>query len=620
MARRAAIVAVLLTMVMGLYIIRLAWLQLAPGPQHHASAAAAAARGNWKRMSVVQRQRSLVLDTGRGDFLDRSGESITGETYTTLALFPIAATSRGAAPELQKLAKLLNVSVTDLNARWDRLREPAFWRHVEGKGNPLRLTEKQVQQLSQLKLQGIKALPYRNRYMEGHKPKQAIGYTSQHPEWLEIAYPQELASGKRKLTDQVGGSGLEKSLDKLIRGIGATSVSYFMDSRFQPLKGLDLRVTEPGNHYYPLQVDTTLDLALQNQIEAYADAQGLQEGAIVVLDAESADIVAMVSRPAMKATEHLSEGNGKALLNHALIAVPPGSVFKLVTEAAALEAGVAWENEKFTCNGEYGKYGLSCWKKGGHGHLTLREGLAQSCNIAFATIAERLSAEQFEHTAAALGIARQAGWHAEKPFGPFREPLRLLGEEEAGQLFVRRSTADGEQKRLVIDGGVLAQSAIGQRDVLMTPLQAANLVVTLLNGGRVMEPRLVSEIRYANGQRMVKLAAKRADDGGAGRIHPATARVLLRGMEAVVDHGTGQSIRQGIWTVAGKSGTADVKRAGTPRVHQWFTGYGPAKSPRYAVAVLSKYRPPGSSNEATKLFRGVMDIIAKSESEHRNKV
>nr|MBC9202628.1 hypothetical protein [Paenibacillus sp. PL91] len=163
-----------------------------------------------------------------------------------------------------------------------------------------------------------------------------------------------------------------------------------------------------------------------------------------------------------------------------------------------------------------------------------------------------------------------------------------------------------------VDGGVLAQSGIGQRDVRMSPLQAANLIVTLLNDGRVMEPRLVSEIRYANGQRMVKLPAQRAQ-AIRGRIKPATAYALRRGMEAVVDHGTGRSIRQGLWAVAGKSGTAETTRAGSARNHQWFAGYGPVKKPRYAIAVLVENKPPGSSHQATKLFRGVMDIAARSQ-------
>ncbi|WP_028611768.1 peptidoglycan D,D-transpeptidase FtsI family protein [Paenibacillus harenae] len=665
MFKRIWFAALLISAVMVVYIGRLAWLQLMPGSLSAPVYKSVSNRASWQRMSVIQRQRQLILDSGRGDFYDRNGLAITGETYSAVAFFPVRANARGTEEDMAKLSRLLGVSREHLQLLWDAVKEPVFWMK-DGERLPMRLSVSQAEEIKALKLNGVRVLPYRNRYLPQFEPKHAIGFTSQHPEWLQHIHAEELADGKRNLTDQVGGSGLERSLEQLLHGAGATSVSYFIDGRNAPVQGLDTRITQPRNPYYPLKVITTIDLALQNEIEAYADAQGLKEGAIVVLDAKSADIVAMVSRPKLK-PGGFETSDGTEWANHAIKAVAPGSIFKLVTEAAALEAGVTDKRDTFYCDGEYGKYGLSCWKEGGHGLLTLEEGLAQSCNIAFATIAERLKPSELQRTADALGIGRRAGWHRDKPFGPFEDPLRLLAEEESGQLFAAPSAmktaggsgergddradgkqtvlseeksggngeagnADGEHSEIgdaqsgkreslkraaaeraaalaAVDGGVLAQSGIGQRDVRMTPLQAANLIVTLLNGGRVLEPRLVSEIRYANGQRMAKLPAQRAQ-GQVGRIRPATAHALLRGMEAVVDHGTGRSIRQGLWAVAGKSGTAETTRAGIARNHQWFAGYGPAKSPRYAVAVLVENKPPGSANQATKLFRGIMDIAA----------
>ncbi|MGO4369521.1 peptidoglycan D,D-transpeptidase FtsI family protein [Paenibacillus sp. MCAF20] len=614
-SRRVWAAALVLFCIMILFIVRLAWLQLLPWSSH-AAVHAAVNRGGWQRLSVIQRQRNLVLDSGRGDFVDRYGQAITGETYSAAAFFPVRPDARGEAGTVRQLAALLGVSAEQLQSYWDAVREPVFWTAGAGK-LPLRLKAEQAEAIERLGLNGVSVLPYRNRYVSGFEAKHMIGFTSQHPEWLAANHSKELASGKRKLNEQVGGAGLEKSLDKLLHGIGATSVSYFIDGRNAPVHGLDYRITQPGNSYYPLKVQTTIDLKLQNKLEAYADAQGLKEGAIVVLDADNADVIAMVSRPKLKPGQFESS-DGSEWSNHALTAVAPGSIFKLVTAAAAMEAGVVSKKEKFHCNGEYGKYGLSCWKEGGHGTITLQEGLAQSCNIVFATIAERMRAAELQRVAYALGIGRKAGWHRDKPFGPFRRPLRLLEEEEQGQLFagVDRGATGGmsQQALAAVDGGVMAQSGIGQRDVRMSPLQAANLIVTLLHEGRVMEPRLVSEIRYADGQRMVKLPAQRAQ-GGRGRIHAGTAHALLRGMRAVVDHGTGRSIRQGDWTVAGKSGTAQTERAGIALNHQWFTGYGPVKSPRYAVAVLAANRTPGSPHQATKLFRGVMDIAARNEKE-----
>src|SRR5690606_15537971 len=113
-----------------------------------------------------------------------------------------------------------------------------------------------------------------------------------------------------------------------------------------------------------------------------------------------------------------------------------GSIFKIVVAAAALEYGVAAPREKFVCNGEYGKYGFSCWKKDGHGHLTFEEAFAASCNITFAELAKRLTAEQLQHTANMLGIGRPIGWESvvstNRSAG---EVFRQFDAEEAGRVF-----------------------------------------------------------------------------------------------------------------------------------------------------------------------------------------
>lgn len=598
MLRRMVTAGICLSLLFILFLGRLAWLQLLPGHQH--TAAQGAMRDSWKRMSVIQRQRSLVLDSGRGDFVDRYGRPITGETYETAALFPVHPDSRGSESELAKLAGILGTSLTDLRDRWDQMTAPDFWRSSPD-APPYRLSAEQADRIRALKTNGIRVLPYRNRYLDSFDAKHIIGFTSQHPEWLMRAHPNDLKKGKRRLTEQVGGSGLEKSLDSFLHGVGQTSVSYFIDGRNIPLHGLDLRIRQPRNPYYPLKAITTIDLALQNELEAYADQSGLKEGAIVVLDANNADIIAMVSRP--KLPERFQQADGTEWVNHALKAVEPGSIYKLVTAAAALENKAVRKGERFHCDGEYGKYGLSCWKHGGHGDITLEEGIAQSCNIVFATIAERLQAEQLDRTAAALGVKERVGWHNEKAQGMLSSTFRLLEEEEKGRLFA------GDMDS--VDGGIMAQSGIGQRDVRMSPLQAANLIVTLLHGGQVREPRALIEIDYANGDSMVQFPSRIDRDLDGAAIHPWTARALLHSMEEVVEHGTGSSIKKGLWSVAGKTGTAETVKDGVERNHQWFAGYGPVTSPKYAVAVLASNRPVGSQHLATKLFRGAMDIAAR---------
>lgn len=598
--KRILITGICFSLILLLFLGRLAWLQLLPGQPGTASHGA---RDSWKRMAVVQRQRSLVLDSGRGDFIDRHGVPITGETYDTLALFPVQREVRGSDGELARLAGLLGTTYLELINRWDGMTEPDFWRQTK-ESSPYRLTKEQAAEISELKTNGVRVLPYRNRYPNSFDAKHIIGFTSQHPEWLMRAHPRDLKEGKRRLTEQVGGSGLEKSLDSFLHGVGETSVSYFIDGRNTPLEGLDLRIIQPKNSYYPLKAVTTIDLALQNELETYADRSGLKEGAIVVLDAGNADIVAMVSRPKLPASFRIADGS--EWVNHALKAVEPGSIYKLVTAASALENKVVRKGEKFHCDGEYGKYGLSCWLHGGHGDITLEEGLAQSCNIVFATIAERLRAEQLDRTAVALGVKERVGWHNDKSKGLLPGAFRLLEEEERGRLFAGDTAS--------VDGGVMAQSGIGQRDVRMTPLQAANLIVTLLHGGQVREPRLVSKIHYANGGSLVEFPTRMDRDLGGAAIHPSTARKLLDHMKDVVEHGTASSIKGGVWTAAGKTGTAETVKDGVQRNHQWFAGYGPVQTPKYAIAVLAANRPVGSQHQATKLFRGAMDIAARQSA------
>lgn len=592
--RRIFIVAIAVTAIALLQVLRLAWLQWLP----HAPAAAKAT--HYRRESVGQRERTLVLDSGRADFVDRNGRALTGETIMALAAFPVNRQLWQDKEQQERLAAILGIRSEQLLLWLNGLKEPSFYYGADATGKqPYRLSTLQLAQLQELRLEGIRALPYRQRYLAPYPAMHALGYVSQHPERITELYGNKLQEGRWSLHDRIGGAGLEKSLDPLLHGIGAVSVAHYTDGVNGPLHGLDMRLLRQDNPYYPLQVVTTLDLDIQAQLELYADSAGLKEGAIVVLDTQSADIVAMVSRPVYHPYSLRSEG--QEMINRAVHAIAPGSVFKLVTEAAALEAGRTALNERFHCSGEYGKYGLSCWKRGGHGTLTLQEALAQSCNIAFATLGERLQPEQLLHTADRLGLGRQIGWHSEGVFQPLGQPLRLLGEEEGGRIFPALL-----QQR---DGGLLAQTAIGQRDVAISPLQAANLMVTLLNGGVVQSPRIVSELRYGNGQLLARLSPQRLHSPH-GRIAPATASALLQGMEGVVTHGTGKSLQGALWKLAGKSGTAQTMQGGKERNHQWFVGYGPIRSPRYAVAVVAENRLPGSSNQATQLFRGVLERLA----------
>lgn len=586
-----------------LLAVRLFWIQSTAGRP-----AAASGGRSMLQMSVVQRERGIVLDSGRGHFYDRRGLPITGNIKPVLVLFPLRAEARGEPEAVGALSAVLRTSPEELKRRWDALKAPYIWQAADGK-DPLALSQDEIEAIGRLPLNGIRVLPYQTRYPNDFPAKQWLGFVAQNPDRLRREYALGLDPHHMPISTSVGAAGLERTFDDFLRGVGSTTVTYFVDAAKRPMFGLDTRMTAPDNPYYPLQIVTTIDLRLQNEIEAYADRVGMREGAIVVQDARNGDVAAMVSRPAFDPRHiDLNEGNWS---NRALKAMVPGSIFKTVMAAAALETGAASERERFECRGEYGKYGFSCWKKEGHGVLTLQEAYAHSCNIAFGALGERLAPQQIERYASMLGLGRQIGWEANRFMD--RAPFRQWDAEESGRIFlpVWARMAPGKTRRPgPEDGGVRVQTAVGQRDTLVTPLQASNLIVTLLHRGQVPAPRIVKEIRYANGQLMAEFAPHRSPSP-YGAIRPQTADRLLRWMNDVVRSGTGKSLRNAKWSVAGKSGTAQVREHGAPRNNHWFIGYGPTEAPRYSAAVVVQNQPEGIANQAAIVFRGVMDIAAR---------
>ncbi|WNS46629.1 penicillin-binding transpeptidase domain-containing protein [Paenibacillus sp. MMS20-IR301] len=585
---------ILAAMVAGL-IVRLAYVQLVLKNQP-----VGGTKYSMAAMAEIQSERETVLDSGRGRLYDRNGQPLAGETIWTAALFPQEESILGThkdedVPEeelrLHRLAEILGVSYSKLQSARNGLKEPLLWPSGQGPA-PLALTPRQAREVEELKLDGIRVLPFARRYSGAAGGRQWLGYLSE-------ATGEALKQSPTGLRiPRTGTDGLEKTLEPLLQGVGHTEAAVQVDARGNRVPGSPITVKAPGNPYYPLALYTTVDGKLQDSIEQLAAEAGIKQGAVVVLDSRNGDIAAMVSLPFYN-PEQISPQGGE-WNNRALQAAVPGSIFKIVTAAAALEAGVTSPEEAFYCTGEYGKYGLTCRDGKGHGALTMAEGFAVSCNTVFAALAERLSGAQLQAAALALGLGRNVGWQAENTLG--QPLLRPLAGEQAGTIF---STL------LPDDGGARVQTAIGQRDVQITPLQAANLVVTLLHGGEVRAPRILQRVAFASGQTLQELPGHLAP-APQGRISKATARILLTMMRKVVTEGTGSLLKQSGWPLAGKSGTAQILVNGVARNNQWFIGYGPVENPRYAVSVAVENVSPGSPQAATKLFGQVFELLSEA--------
>jgi cell division protein FtsI/penicillin-binding protein 2 len=582
---------VLLAMSIGICILagRLLWLQ----------ATASFTRGvndDVVSRSIRQRTEGVMLDSGRGHIQDRNGVPLTGVVTDGLLLLPGGA-DRLTGAERQALSRILQVPSERLINMWRSVTKPTWWAAGAGPDRPVPLTAEQALAIRRMRLSGAVVAQKVDRYAADRAAAHFVGFVAEQPERLEALYQERMSSGRLSLTTRIGASGLELAFDRFLQGQGGRKVVTYTDGAGRRLEGLGVRSVKETNRYYPLELRTTIDIGIQRSIEQWVDRYPMKEGAVVVLDAHTADIIAMVSRPAYETNRVYPKRSD--WMNRGLQAVAPGSVMKTFIAAVALEEKIAHPNERFECDGTYEKYGLTCWKKGGHGELTFAEALAKSCNLVFAEVGERLSGETLERYADALGIMDKVGWSGTSSVDA--SPIQHLPEEQANSLFAASATKQ--------DGGVMAQTSIGQRDVRWTPLAAANWMVTLLHGGTVTAPRAVSELLYADGHAVEQYTIKKAPS--SVKLSMGTVHALRDMMEMVVLNGTGTLLQEADWSIAGKSGTAQVQIGGHSAVHQWFVGYGPAENPRYAVAIAALHRPPESPNQATALFKQVMDILAR---------
>ncbi|MCC2333939.1 peptidoglycan D,D-transpeptidase FtsI family protein [Cellulomonas wangsupingiae] len=350
-------------------------------------------------------------------------------------------------------------------------------------------------------------------------------------------------------------------------------------------------------------VETTILPAAQ---QAAREAIGDQEGAVVAVEPSTGRILALVSTPgfdpnalAVHSTSEaaaqyraLDEAQGNPLRSKVIQErFAPGSTFKLVTAAAALESG-SYTSETLVPSpvelplpqtsatiGNFG--GSSC----GGEQVTLADALRISCNTAFASLGMTLGEDAMREQSERFG---------------FLDPDLTVPMEVVESVF----PSD-------LDPAMLAQSAIGQRDVQATPLQMAMVSSAIANGGRLMTPYLVDTVRAAD----LTVVSRTRPQVYSDAVSASTASQLTQMMVGVVESGSGRSARIDGVQVAGKTGTAQTTEGQAP--HAWFTAFAPADAPRVAVAVIVE-NGGNLGNEATggavaaPIARAVIEAVLAS--------
>lgn len=556
-------------------------------------------RNNAKRNRVRERK----IAPPRGHILDRNGrEIVTNRPSFNVTL--VKEDSADIAQTLKKLAPVLGMTETEL---WERVRQSSGNPHYY----PILLKE-------DINWQTLAYLEYHNRQFAGVRtevqPVRVYPYIDLAANiigYLGSISKKELAQSTKEDSysggDLIGKGGLEKLREKDLRGEKGKRRSE-VDA-----KGFEQRMLEGEKPLPGRDIQLTIDANLQQVAENYM-AAGEKSGAVVALEVNTGRVLAAVSTPSIhiedfvggissKKWKALLDNPKKPLINKVVQGTyPPGSVYKMVTALAGLAKGVIDENTTIYCPGSYrfGNRTYRCWKRRGHGWMNLNQALAQSCDVYFYQVGQRVGVDVLAEFAQKLGFGKKTGIEMES------EKSGLVPTKAWKQRVKKQKWQEGETLSV----------AIGQGANLMTPLQVAQMTATIANGGTVYRPQLVEKVITPEGE-IIEHFQPQVVEQIKGYDH--FFRLIQQGMKEVVEgkRGTAQKLRIKGLEMAGKTGTAQVvkiaqyrglKEEDIPykyRDHAWFTCYAPAEKPEIVVTVLVEHGLHGSS-DAGPVARAVL--------------
>jgi penicillin-binding protein 2 len=561
-----------------------------------------AVRGDYyQELAENNRIRPVKLRPPRGIIYDRYGRPLVESVLTfDISLVPEDAPDLNATVE--RLASLIKVSPASIRAALDEA-EP-----VRTKYEPVKIQEEAPWDLVALveahqeDIAGAIIEPeHRRHYPYGGLASHQLGYIGKVSQ----------AQRKHEQTDiglLVGQSGLEKVYDKYLRGIAGRRMIQ-VNAAGRKVKDLGIEEPRPGMDMY-----LTIDLDVQKAAE---EGLGDRAGAVVALDPRSGEILALASHPnydpnlfprgiAPADWVRLMNDPSHPLYNRAIQSVyPPGSTFKIIVALAGLETGVIKPNEKITCHGGLwvGNHFFRCWERNGHGPVAFHEALVSSCDVYFYTMGDRIGWDRVAEYAKKLGYGSLTGI--------------MMPDEKPGLI----PTMEWKKKRT---GDVWRtadnyMNSIGQGFVLVSPIQAAQMIGAVANGGTFYRPRLVkmTKNRETGETKTFPPELRRTVT-----LDPAVLDEVRRALLGVTSepHGTAHGAATPLASVAGKTGTAQVIAQKVPgrgvskntQDHAWFIAYAPADNPKIALAVMVEHGGHGGA-AAAPVAKKVIEAFMRNE-------
>jgi penicillin-binding protein 2 len=458
----------------------------------------------------------------------------------------------------------------------------------------------------------IEAMP-RRTYPLGPAASHIVGYINEvSPAELQQRREQGYRPG-----DFIGRTGLERQWEAYLRGqpgfervvVDATGQRKSAEETRELLLQTRKQDPVPGNNLV-LTIDADLQRLAERALRKYPS------GAAAVVEVETGRILALVSKPGFDPNvlsgrltrdeeERLNSDPYRPRIDKTLREnYFPGSTFKVIPALAAIEDNIISANEKVTCGGYHalGRRSFRCHKV--HGRVNLYEAIAQSCNVYFYKLGERVGLDRIAKYAKDFGLGEPTG-------------IGLNGEVPGfipTQAWYKESVPGGFRL------GYTLNAAIGQGSTKVTVLQQAMLYAAIANGGRLLLPQIVQRIETPTGA-LVQEFPPRVRRRVA--VAPQSLDILQRALAGVThEKGTAYAARLAEIEVAGKTGTAQVRRMGKQRSesnerfatgdHAWFAGYAPTSHPEIVVVVLVEHGGMGghvAAPVATEIIRGYFDQV-----------
>lgn len=429
-----------------------------------------------------------------------------------------------------------------------------------------------------------KGLPF---IVESDQPELDIPYVTMLT--AQKRYEKQIAPHIIGYIDKSGKgiTGIEKAYDDYLSSLSQkSSITYTVDGLRRPLLGAAADIS-----YAPIitnGVVLTIDTRIQQLCEEIG-SRYIKKGAIVVMESQTGKLRAVASFPSYDVNNisaALADEENAPLINRAFCSYSVGSTFKVVTAAAALSQGFPHDTA-FECVGSIDVFGqeFGCHKKDGHGMLTLHEALEQSCNPYFIQLGLLLNPQQLLETAVDLSFSK-------------RSELAPNLYTQAGSL---PTLADLQSP------AAIANLCFGQGALAATPVQIAQMICGITNGGTVPQPQLIEGFTQT-GQLIDEVLEP---SPGIIAFNPVIAATIKSDLIDCVMEVADQNAKPQYVSAGGKTGTAQTGQFdenGNELLAGWFAGFFPAESPKYTVAVLAENSISGN-RDASPVFAEIADRL-----------